>query len=254
MKTKALAACSGLLYLVCSAAFTLAQSVDDKPAEAPKPIPLTYQSLVSAHILSAKPQFRQLYNGEAAGSMVLATEYEGENLVITDFTSVDRFHIAESMRCLLDAKTFALKSVDGTGRFGEDPMKIELAWEGDHVKGHSTFPRSEKDKGDKLVDQTLPPGTFERTALFALFHALPLKEGETYTVNQYSTFDLRVQERTITVEGREQVTVPAGTFDAVKVILKGVPLTQVFYIATDPVRKTVKIEVSGTPWSVELLP
>jgi len=97
------------------------------------------------------------------------------------------------------------------------------------------------------------PGAFRSIA------ALPLKEGYSTT---FRNFDVRKQKATIkqlNVSAAEDVTVPAGTFKAWKVLVKsadGDPDTQTVWIDTTS-RRVVKIsaiisEMGGAVATMEL--
>jgi dipeptidyl aminopeptidase/acylaminoacyl peptidase len=137
----------------------------------------------------------------------------------------------------------------------QGPMAIKLAFDGSKATGTSAMGGPEKpvtaDLGGALFADG--PGAFRSIA------ALPLKEGYSTT---FRNFDVRKQKATIkqlNVSAAEDVTVPAGTFKAWKVLVKsaeGEPDTQTVWIDTTS-RRVVKIsatisEMGGAVATMEL--
>ena len=137
----------------------------------------------------------------------------------------------------------------------QGPMAIKLAFDGSKATGTSAMGGPEKpvtaDLGGALFADG--PGAFRSIA------ALPLKEGYSTT---FRNFDVRKQKATIkqlNVSAAEDVTVPAGTFKAWKVLVKsaeGEPDTQTVWIDITS-RRVVKIsatisEMGGAVATMEL--
>jgi hypothetical protein len=137
----------------------------------------------------------------------------------------------------------------------QGPMGVKLAFDGSKATGTTAMGGPEKpvsaDVGGALFADG--PGAFRSIA------ALPLNEGYSTT---FRNFDVRKQKATIkqlNVSAAEDVTVPAGTFKAWKVLVKsaeGEPDTQTVWIDIAS-RRVVKIsailsEMGGAVATMEL--
>ncbi len=89
--------------------------------------------------------------------------------------------------------------------------------------------------------------------LQALIPALPLADGETFTLNVLDTEDGSIKPYTMTVEGVEEIAVPAGTFGTFRLAVSGGDETFTFYISQDTPRRIVKWEIVGQPVAFELV-
>ena len=137
----------------------------------------------------------------------------------------------------------------------QGPMGIKLVFEGSKATGTSAMGGPEKPVSADLGGALFADGP----ATFRSIAALPLKEGYSTT---FFNFDVRKQKATIkqlNVGSAEDVTVPAGTFKAWKVLVKsaeGGPDTQTVWIDTAS-RRVVKIsatisEMGGAVATMEL--
>ena len=83
--------------------------------------------------------------------------------------------------------------------------------------------------------------------------ALPLAEGASFTVSVFDGEGATIRPYTFRVEGIEDVTVPAGTFEVFRVSVSGGDDQFTYYVSTDTPRKTVKVEIIGQPVVFELV-
>lgn len=84
---------------------------------------------------------------------------------------------------------------------------------------------------------------YEDEALFWLVRGLPLADGYETEYTTASTMTVRVFNVEVAVEGREQVTVPAGTFEAWKVRIKTSAATNRLWVEVAPPRHIVKANI-----------
>ncbi|GAB4326834.1 MAG: hypothetical protein Kow0010_10180 [Dehalococcoidia bacterium] len=84
---------------------------------------------------------------------------------------------------------------------------------------------------------------YEDEALFWLVRGLPLADGYEAEYTTASTMTVRVFNVEVAVEGREQVTVPAGTFEAWNVRIKTSAATNRLWVEVAPPRRIVKANI-----------
>ncbi len=157
----------------------------------------------------------------------------GNTLTITETMKTPQGEAVDSS--VVEKGTLSVRSRE----IKQGPMGLKLAFDGSKATGTSAMGGPEKpvaaDVGGALFADG--PGAFRSIA------ALPLKEGYSTT---FRNFDVRKQKPTIkqlNVSPPEDVTVPAGTFKAWRVLVKsaeGEPDTQTVWIDTTS-RRVVKI-------------
>ena len=154
----------------------------------------------------------------------------------------------------VDAESLAMRAFGARGQMGA-PVDVAISWQADTIRGYSDFPRAPGlPQGRVELETDLAPGTLEQMVLFYLIPGMPLEEGAAWALKVFNPFDLRVRTRNLRVIGREEMTVPAGTFDTFRVELDGGEPSQIFWITAEPPRRTVRIQLIGQPWVYELLP
>lgn len=87
------------------------------------------------------------------------------------------------------------------------------------------------------------PAVYEDETLFWLVRGLPLADGFEVEYTTASTMTVRVFNVDVAVEGRERVTVSAGTFDAWKVRIQTSAATNRLWVETDGPRRVVKADI-----------
>ena len=70
----------------------------------------------------------------------------------------------------------------------------------------------------------------------------PLISGKAFSSGQNTLYQV-----TLTVVGTESVKVPAGTFEAYKVSVKGLPQGMTVYVSTLPPHRVLKAASEGAP-------
>ena len=173
----------------------------------------------------------------------------GNAITVTETMKTPQGEAVDST--VLDKGALTVRSRD----IKQGPMGIKLVFDGSKATGTSAMGGPEKPVSADLGGALFADGP----AAFRSIASLPLKEGYSTT---FRNFDVRKQKATIkqlNVSSAEDVTVPAGTFKAWKVLLKsaeGDPDTQTVWIDTTS-RRVVKIsatisEMGGAVATMEL--
>jgi len=214
-----------------------------------------HQALDGDQIRERSLSYAMMLRGNPVGTSTFATSFDGGDLVFKETAVIAPYNVDAVTEVHLDRGDFTTKSYRGRGNMFGNPVEIDMVWRAGKVTGTSLFPRGKDEPQGKIeVDRTLPTDCFERTSVFFLCHAMPLKANADFSIPWYNPYDDTVKTIRVTVEGEAKVTTAAGKFDTWKVGLNGGKPSQVVYITRETPRKIVKIEVVDQPWTYELLP
>jgi dipeptidyl aminopeptidase/acylaminoacyl peptidase len=209
---------------------TLAKKVDTAAVGAPK--------------VERQPEARMAaYQGKL--------EMGGQSMPVSSTTSVkqeaDGWVVTESVQLMGQSISDTVLVESGTllpkkRSLAQGPAKAEVTYSGSKVTGSLAMGGDPKpfdlDSGGPLFAE----GASAQVAL----GALPLAEGYSVTFRTFDLMRQKVTLRQLAVLGIEEVTVPAGTFKAFKVLVKsaeGDPGEQTLWIATDK-RQLVKVSAT----------
>ena len=214
-----------------------------------------HQALDGDQVRERSLSYTMLLRGNPVGTSTFATSFDGDDLVFKETAVLAPYNVDAVTEVRLHRTDYTTKSYKGRGTMFGNPVEIDMTWQADKVTGTSLFPRGQDEPQGKIeVDRNLPEDCFERTSVFFLCHAMPLKAGADFTIPWYNPYDDKTKTIRVTVEGETVVDTAAGRFDTWKVGLTGGEPSQVVYITRETPRKIVKIEVVGQPWTYELLP
>lgn len=213
------------------------------------------QALDGDQVRERSLSFTMMLRGNPVGTSTFATSFDGDDLVFKETAVIAPYNVDAVTEVRLNRKSYATKSYKGRGTMFGNDVEIDMQWQADKVTGMSLFPRGQDEPQGKIeVDRNLPEDCFERTSVFFLCHAMPLKAGADFSIPWYNPYDDKIKTIRVTVDGEAVVETAAGKFDTWKVGLSGGEPSQVVYITRETPRKIVKIEVVGEPWTYELLP
>ena len=185
--------------------------------------------------------------------MTVTTEVreEGGRWVVTDTAKA-------SFGEIVDKTTFEKGSLVPVARWiSQGPVVVDLKFEGGKATGTMTLNGQAKPVAADLGGQLFADGAGANLALAAL----PLAEGYTATFRNFDVRGQKVKLKQLKVAGTEKVTVPAGTFDALKLEVtsaegEGDKTTVWVDKATRRVLKTVSVvpAMNGAVITSELTP
>lgn len=95
-----------------------------------------------------------------------------------------------------------------------------------------------------------PSDARDQRSLWALVRTLPLAQGYSTELNSFLPLTGQLERVTVTVGKQEQVTVPAGLFDAWSVMLDNGDRETRFWLAVDAPHTLVKVEDAGIRWEL----
>lgn len=94
------------------------------------------------------------------------------------------------------------------------------------------------------VDLAVPAGTVDDQASAALILTLPLAEGYAKSFTSLATTPSEIRANTAIVQGRETVTVPAGTFETFRILVHAKE-DATMYVTTATPRRIVMVQVGN---------
>jgi hypothetical protein len=150
--------------------------------------------------------------------------------------------------------TLDLMAVKQTGQVGPAGarMSIDVAVTKGHAAGSATTP-GPNGMTTVSVDVQLPSGAVDDNALQFLLSTATLAAGVKHEVELFSSGKGEIKRVVLSVGERQSVTVPAGTFEAYRVRLDGGAAPVVFWVATVPLQRVVKVAIEGSPMEFQLV-
>jgi Protein of unknown function (DUF3108) len=128
--------------------------------------------------------------------------------------------------------------------------RVDARVENGRVAGAGTLPAQAG--GPRTYDAEAVAGTAWSQMEEAMLSTADLAEGRTFAIPVFNSSTGAVSPVTFTVGAVESVTVPAGTFQAYRVQVTGGSSPLVLWLRADGPHVTVKQEVVGQPFVVEL--
>lgn len=202
-------------------------------------------------LVAGSSAFNIYFDGASIGTAVINTHIENDVVTIEEITDAVPFGVVETLVVEMDAKTGAALAYQGTGTVaGTESIRevaIDLQWNTNRLTG-------EADYSQDSVSMLLPAMHVEQLAFFYSLHAMPLAENLEMPFEVFNALDGSLLSRTLQVQGIEDVTVAAGTFETYKVFLAGSSINQIFYVTTEVPRRLVQIGFDVYPITYELQP
>ena len=103
------------------------------------------------------------------------------------------------------------------------------------------------------IEMELPQGTLARASMFGLVAALPLNDGDVYSIKWFSTLSARLEDIDVAVVGEETVIVPAGEYETTVVQFKNATPENLVYVSKNA-RSVVRIDVPSMNMRFERMP
>jgi hypothetical protein len=207
----------------------------------------------AAQLTPRRDSLQVMIQGNPMGAQTLEVTTEGDAIVVVERTTIPLMGMTQETRMVLDGGTLALRSVDQTGQVGPLAAETHLVVADGRITGRAQTPQPGGQAKVTDVDTVFAAGTLESNQLSAVVPALPLADGAAFTLNVLSGSDASLKPYQLRVQAGAPVTVPAGTFEVFKVSLTGGPVPLVLYVTQATPRRTVRIEVVGQPFVLELV-
>jgi heat shock protein HslJ len=198
-----------------------------------------------AKLVPAKDSFVVLLQGKPVGYEVITLDRSASGFVIKDDTSLPP-RMQQHTEVTIGADG-AMTSVTQRGVLTGREMKVDVAYAGARVTGSATTPGPAGAITTKEVSAEIPLYTVDDNVLLPLLPGVAWQPGLSIDVPLFSSGQNTLYQVTLTVVGTVSVKVPAGTFEAWKVSVKGLPQAMTVYVSTVPPHRVLKAVSEGAP-------
>ena len=217
--------------------------------------PATAITFDVSQLVARRDSFRVVVQGNPMGTYVTELATETDLLVFTETVAIPVIGMQQSGRISMSSGDLAMRALHQTMSMGGQTGATDLTFSDGRVTGTAMVPP--EGPGGALatrhVDTTLATGVYETNQVQALIPAMPLDVGARFTLQAYNAIEHQVRTLSIVVEGTEEVTVPAGTFQTFRISLTGGESPSILYVSRDAPRRVVRLELVGQPFVFELV-
>ncbi|MGH7529932.1 MAG: M16 family metallopeptidase, partial [Gemmatimonadales bacterium] len=203
-------------------------------------------------LVARRDSFTAVLQGNPFGHQVSELVPMGDSLVYRETTSLGPI-VQQQTTVVFDAPTLAMRRTTQTGTVQNQRSEIALTYASGRVTGSASVPQPGGTPKALAIDTTVVPGTIDDNVVSLLLPALPLAEGKTFSLNVFSSGEGVSKVLTIKVAGSENITVPAGTFDAYRLELSGMQLPIVMHVSKTTPRRVLRISPVGAPIVFQLV-
>jgi zinc protease len=201
----------------------------------------------AARLEAQTATYQFLVQGNPMGTVRNELRREGGDWVAT--STLESPVLGQNTEMQFSATDFAPRSVSQQVRQGPMTIRTDLRAEGGRIVGRAELP--EQMGGARDVDVEMVQGTLLPGMEVYLLAAADLQEGSSLTVPVFNTMTNAISPTTFEVRGVEEVTVPAGTFQAFRIQATGAtPLTM--YVRQEAPHVMLRQEFAGQPVVIEL--
>lgn len=145
------------------------------------------------------------------------------------------------------------RSVRQEGRALGIDTEIRVDYAGGRATGRARTPTREGTVEEREIDVAVPPGVVDDNTLHSLLPALEWGPGAAWVVPVLASGKGTVVASTLRVTGIETVEVPAGTFEAYRVVLERKDGPTAFWVSTGSPRRVVKVASLAAPFEAVLV-
>lgn len=183
--------------------------------------------------------------GQPVGIQVAEIGRAGDSVVYTERTVLGP-QLNQTTRLVMDT-TGRMRRLDQTGKVRGQDTKITLGYGGGRVKGQAQVLDSLGKPKSFAVDTAVSAAIVDDNGLVALLPTLPWALNTRWTIPVFGSGENRIRTIQLTVADIEQVTTPAGTFEAYRADLSGSTQAVSFYVTTQAPHRLVRISLIGSP-------
>lgn len=210
-------------------------------------------SLDRAQFVTRSDSFQVVVQGQPLGTMATHLEVGADSIVYTERTQIAGGAVQQNTMVRFNPADLSVTQVEQTGTQGGQPAETHLTYAAGRVKGRSVAPQQSGTPTTTDIDTTVAAGTYDDNALSTIVTALPLAAGQTFNLTVFESGKNRSSIMQVKVSDGGPVTVPAGTFQTLRLEIAGGQAPIVMSVTNDTPRRIVKIEVVGAPLVFELV-
>ncbi len=205
----------------------------------------------TANFFTGHLTFNMLFKDEVVGQTIHSFNQSEQTFELHEKTTIEGMNIDADIHVNVN-NSLQPVSMKMLGTMGQ-PVDIELQWSDGKVSGHSDMAREPfKEQGKLIVDESIKSHIYERTAAIMLAHLMPVEKDSPFLLQWFNGYDASNRMIEIKYMGEETLTVPAGTFETIKIAYLGGAPSQYYWIDKNK-PKVVQIEVIKMPWKYQLV-
>lgn len=203
-------------------------------------------------LTSRTDSFRITLQGNPLGTQASSLRVTRDSIVFVESSVLGPFG-QQQTTVVFNPADLSVVQVTQTGQFGGQSQELRATYGGGRVKSHAVSPQPGGTAKTVDVDTTVAANTYDENAIHVLLLALPLEAGKTFNVSTFDATDGTTRVLSLKVGAAESVTVPAGTFQALRVEVTGGRQPLNIYVTAQGPRRLVKLEPVGAPLVFELV-
>jgi zinc protease len=177
--------------------------------------------------------------GNPMGASTYELAKEADGWLVKEATTIAGGMVQQGTTLRTDA-SLAPRLLEQRGKMQGQDTKADITFAGGRAKGAAVTPSAQGLK-PVTVDVELPVGTIDDNALAFALPLLRWAPGAKHVLSSFSAGKGTVTPITLTVTATEQVTVPAGTFEAYRVEQTGGEAPVTFFLATAAPHRLLKL-------------
>ncbi len=188
------------------------------------------------------------------GSMIFGWYFENGRLIARDTSQFDNGSIYETAEFSIDTGDFTLRTAMIDMTAGNARLNVDLEKNDGVVQGTYQVKQDTLIVNRVELDSAIAHDIF-RSELYMLLHTLNYQPGDSINFSAIVPMSMAVSEASITYDGEETITVPAGSFDCDVIWLKTdgkMPHNKIWIRKEEP-RKIVKFYIPGSELDIELI-
>lgn len=208
--------------------------------------PLVAQSPIDfSRLRPAKDSFVVLANGKPVGYEVITLDKTADGFLVKDETRLEPR--MQQVTEVAIAGNGAMTSVKQRGSVMGNEMKIDVAYAGGKATGAAVAPDRSGVIQTKEILADIPADAVDDNVLLPLLPGVAWRPGLVIGVPVFASGQNTLHQVKLEVVGTERLDVPAGSFDAFKVVVNGVAQGMVLYIDAALPHRVLKVSPNGAP-------
>jgi hypothetical protein len=196
-------------------------------------------------LAAARDSFVINIRGEAKGFSVLAVEPSAAGgFRVTDVTQIGTM-VDQKTEILVDAKNQLTRVTQAATSRGQN-LRTDLHYSKGHVKGSAVTPAKDGTQS-QTIDSEIPANAVDDNFVQSMLAGLPWSESSKWIMPVFSAGKNGLTDFVLTVQGTESVTVPAGTYEAYKIDMRGDVVALNIWVSKAKPHRVLKTSPVGSP-------
>jgi len=216
----------------------LALALMASPAAAQSPIDFS-------RLRPAKDSFVIMAQGKPVGYETITLDKADDGFLVTDVTNLQP-RMQQRTEVAVGAGG-TMTSVKQRGSVMGNEMKIDVAYADGRATGSAVAPDRDGVVQTKAISSEVPAGAVDDNVLLPLLPGIAWRPALAVTVPVFASGQNTVHQVTLEVIATERIVVPAGTYDAYKVLVTGLPAPMTLWINTGLPHRVLKAAPDGAP-------